>query len=235
MAFTRTMGQLVGMCKRRADKENDGQIGQTFSTEWQEMISELYGDLHAAVSQTGARYFETEADITATGAASYALPSAHMATVGVDYVLDAAGRRRELGELMVQERGYFAGQTGAACMWAFTGTNIALYPKPSSGTYKHIYVPQPTDYSAAGDGTAIDLINNDGLKFVVWGVTSIAMHKGDADQQRAMFERDAARERLVEWAVLRALTMPKRRVVRETDLGDLAYSPAAWWRQWGVA
>lgn len=218
MALTRTMGQLVGMCQRRSDKETDGQIGTTFSTEWQEMISEVYGDLHAAVAETGARYFETEATITATGATTYALPSDHLSTIGVDLVVNAAGQRRELAELMFQEHALFAGRTGVAYMFALNGTNLSLYPTPATGDYRHIYIPQPTDYSSAGNGTSVDLINNDGLKFLVWGVASIAMHKGEDNQQRAIAERDAARERLVAWAIQRALTMPKRRQVRWGDL-----------------
>lgn len=227
MALTRTMGQLVGLCQRRADKEHDGQIGQTYSSEWQELISEAYGQLHGAVAATGARYFETEADITATGASSYALPSDHLSTVGVDRVINAAGAREALYELMVQEQPAYASQTGNARAFAFTGTSIALFPSPTSGTYKHLYVPQPTDYSSAGAGTSIDLINNDGLMFVVWGVASVAMHKGADDQQRAILERDAAKARLVEWAVLRALTMAKRRVV--TSIDEIAIDRPRWW------
>lgn len=217
MAFTRTIAELVGTCQRRADKATDGQVGQEYADEWKEMLSELYGELHGAVSEVGARYFETEATITPTGASSYALPSDHLSTIGVDRVVDSAGSRVSLPELMVQERDHFAGRTGAACMWAFTGANIALYPTPSTGTYKHIYVPQPTNYSTASNSTSVDLINNDGLKFVVWGVASIALHKGEDNQERAMVERNQAKERLVEWAVRRALTMPKRRMVSDVD------------------
>lgn len=221
MALSRTMGQLIGLCQRRADKESDEHVD---SDEWKELISELYGELHGAVAQTGARYFETEATISADGSSTYALPSDHFSTVGIDRVLDSAGRRTELAELMVQERTFMLGQTGPAQLFAFTGTSIQLYPRPTTGSYKHIYVPQPTDYSSVGNGTSIDLINNDGLKFVVWGVASIALHKGEANQQRAMVERDAARERLVDWATRRALTMPKRRVVTDIDFGG----PSTW-------
>lgn len=225
MALTRTIAQLVASCQLRADKKDDDHVT---AAEWQEYISELYGELHGAVAETGARYFETEATITTTGASSYALPTDHLATIGVDYVLDSTGRRRSLDELMVQERPLFAGQTGDATMFAFTGTSIVLYPTPSTGSYKHVYVPQPTDYTAVATTTAVDLINNDGLKFLVWGVAAIALHKGEASQQRAMVERDAAKASLIEWAVRRALTMPKRRMVRETDLGDGFVSPADW-------
>lgn len=223
MALTRTLTQLIGLCKRRADKEDDAHIDDD---EWREMISEVYGELHGAVAETGARYFEAEQTITADGSAVYALPAAHFSTIGVDYV-DSSGRRTPLTELMVQERGVFSGQTGKAIMFSFTGTSIALYPKPSSGTYAHLYVPQPTNYWEALGSTAIDVINNDGLKFIVWGVASIALHKGEADQERAMIERDAAKQRLVSWAVNRALLMPKRRIVTDVELAA-ELSPASW-------
>lgn len=229
MALIRTMGTVVGLCQRRADKETDEHVD---TDEVKELISEVYGELHGAVSEVGSRYFETEDTISADGSATYDLPIAHLSTIGVDRVVDAAGRRTELAQLMVQERTVFAGQTGDAYMFALTGTNIALYPTPASGTYKHIYVPQPTDYSTVGNGEQIDFINQDGLRFVIWGVASIMRHKGEDDQLRAMRERDAARERLVAWAVQRALTMPKRRIVNEVDLdvygGGRLLSPADW-------
>lgn len=222
MALSRTMGTLIGLCQRRADMENDDHVD---SDEWKEIISEVYGELHGAVAETGARYFETEATITADGSASYSLPSDHLSTVGVDFVTDGAGHRRELAELMIQERGLVLGNTGEAFFFAFTGTSIALYPKPSSGTYKHIYVPQPTDYSSVGNGTSIDVICNEGLRFLVWGAAAIALHKAEMNQQRAMAEREVAHARLVEWATRRALQMPKRRIVNEIDI----YSPASTW------
>lgn len=225
MALTRTIAQLVASCQLRADKKDDGHVE---TAEWQEYISELYGELHGVVAETGARYFETEATITATGASSYSLPADHLSTVGVDLVLDSTGRRRPLDELMVQERDIFSGRTGDAHMFAFTGASIVLYPTPSTGSYKHIYVPQPTDLTAVAASTAVDLINNDGLKFLVWGVASIALHKGEVNQQRAMVERDAARSALVEWAVRRAMTTPKRRMVRDAELGDGIISSADW-------
>jgi len=215
VALSRTIAQLVGLCQRRSDKETDQHVD---SDEWKELISEVYGELHSTVAKTGARYFETEATISPDGSSSYSLPSDHLSTVGVDRVLNSAGERQDLIEIMVQERVAFAGRTGEAWGYSFTGTNIRLYPTPSSGTYKHIYVPQPTDYSSASNSTSVDLINNDGLKFLVWGVAAIALHKGDANQIRAIEERDRARVELTEWAVLRSLTMPKRKQVRETDL-----------------
>lgn len=227
MALSVTLGTLVTRCKQRSDQEGtDGHIGDA-NNEWKSLVSEVYGELHGAVSDAGARYFETEATITATGDASYALPASHLSTIGIDYVVDTAGRRRDLAELMVQEQVHFAGETGEAYLFTLSGSNIVFYPKPSSGTYKHLYIPQPTDYSTAADATGVDCINNDGMAFIIWGVASIALHKGEANQQRAMLERDAAKERLVMWAINRAMTMPKRRVVTDWDQAQ-RFDPADW-------
>lgn len=214
MAFTRTVGQIVELGQRRADKQTDDHVD---TEDWKGYFSELYGELHAVAVDAGARYFETEATITATGAASYSLPSDHLATIGVDFY-DAAGNRQPLVELMVQERWIFGAVTGQARLFAFTGTSIVLYPKPSSGTYYHLYAPQPTDYSSASNGTSVDLLNTHGLSFVVWGMAALALHKGDDNQQRAVMERDAAKERFTEACVRRALTMPKRRQTNHVDL-----------------
>lgn len=218
MANTFLLSNLVLRCQQRCDKEGDASID---ALEWKSLISETYAELHAVVVEPGSRYFETEATITADGSASYALPSDHLATVGVDFVIDSAGRRRELDELMVQERNDWGGQIGDAFAFALSGSTLVLYPKPTTGTYKHIYAPQPTDYSAAADATVVDLINVWGLKFLVWGVASIALHKGEASQIRALDERKRAEEQLQYWAANRALNNPKRRTrPRELYLGD---------------
>lgn len=227
MALSILLGTMVTRCQQRANRDGDGQIE---TTEWKSLISELYGELHGAVSEVGSRYFETEATLDLT---ALALPANHLSTIGVDFVFDAAGHRRELAEIMVQERTYFAGTAGPAYMFSLTGANIALYPTPTTGTYKHLYVPQPTDYSSSADATSIDFISTHGAAFVVWGVAAIALHRGESAQQRAMAERDAAKDRLVSWAISRALTMPKRRVVTHIDLGRLDdpngfWNPASW-------
>jgi phosphatidylserine/phosphatidylglycerophosphate/cardiolipin synthase-like enzyme len=68
------MVTLIARCKRRAGLVGDNSIPDT---DWQEAISEMYGELHGIVADAGGRYYETEASITATGASSYALPTDH--------------------------------------------------------------------------------------------------------------------------------------------------------------
>lgn len=229
MAYTILLGDLVTYCQQLANKVNDGQLD---SAEYKAHISTWFGRVHKTVTDTGARYFETEASVNL---AALALPSDHYQTIGVDLVLDSAGRRRELGELMVQERNIFIGMTGDAIAWALAGVNLALYPTPTTGTYKHLYIPQPTKYGSAADATSVDLCTTDGLEAVGWGVASVALHRGESAQQRAVDESGAALARLKEWAVERAKGMPKRQVIthvntRRSDIHG-AWNPAAW-RPW---
>lgn len=220
MARSVALGTLVTRARQRADREEDGSIS---TNEWKSYISELYAELHKTVR--AARYFETEATITATGASSYALPSDHLETITIDLVA-TDGTRRCLTPLLALERPRYTGLTGTAYKYALEGSNVVLYPNPSSGTYKHLYVPQPTDYSGSADSTTVDVINIDGEKFILWGVASIAQHKSDANQQRAIMERDKALSELQAWAAERMLDNPKR---FEKGPYDDSYAP---WSPW---
>jgi hypothetical protein len=227
MALSFTLGTLVTRAQQRANSIAGG--GPVETPEWKEVISEYFGRAHAAVSNCGARVFETTATLVLS---NLALPTDHYQSIGVDLVLDAAGRIRELPELMIQERGLFQGFTGEARAWALVGSALQLFPLPSTGTYKHIYVPQPTDYSTAADATSVDCMTIDGLSFLLWGVASVALHRIESAQQRAMGESEAALGRLKEWAIARSKTLPKRRQIttlggdRSNILG--AWNPASW-------
>ena len=225
MAHSVAMGTLVTRSKRRANKENDDSIE---ATEWKAMISELYGELQAVVAESGLRYFETIADIVATGAAAYSLPTDHHATIGINFLVNSAGVLRPLRELMVQERASRAGRTGEAFEYEISGTSIVFYPNPASGTYKHVYVPQPTDVSAYADGTSIDLVSVFGEKFVIFGAAALAKNKSESDLQFVMVERDKARAELSSWACLRAFNNPRRVIALDDDYGEFPFDPGDW-------
>lgn len=216
MAMSIALGTLVTRCRQRAARDVDDDLDPT---EYKDLISEKYGEMHALISEKGARYFETEATIDLN---NLALPADHLSTIGIDFVINGStGPRRPVyGPLPMQMRSYFIGLSsgGPAFAWDIEGLNLALYPAPTSGTYKHLYVPQPTDYSSAADSTAIDLINIYGRKFIVWGVAAIAQHKGSEDQQRALAEEQKARDELEYWACQRALTQPSYRVPEDMQL-----------------
>lgn len=227
MPFPVTLGELVESCQQLSNKVA-GDDGQIDAPEWKKHISTIYGRVHTTVADTGARCFETDVTLNL---AALTLPTDHRSSIGVDFI-DSGGRRRPLPELMMQERGFFSTTTGEARAWSFSGTAIALYPLPTSGTYKHLYVPQPTRYNTSADSTSVDVLTSDGLEAITWGAASIGLHRGESQQQRALEEFVAALARLKEWAVQRAQTLPKRQVITETDWNfadrNGAWNPASW-------
>lgn len=214
--------------------ENQGLISDS---EWKMLISLQYAELYALLAETGMRYFETEESIDTTGGSVYGLPEDHLSTVGVDFLVNAStGERRQLQELMVQERNFFAGVQGApeARAYALVGTNIVLYPTPPTGqTYKHVYIPQPADLSSAADGATIEMATSDGEAFLIWSVAVLALAKEESDTSLAQAEREAARERVWNWATLRALNTPRRRTVDSGPGLDGTYDPADYWGRGG--
>ena len=143
---------------------------------------------------------------------------------------------RQLQELMAQERNFFAGVVGAgeARAYALVGSNLVLYPTPPSGqTYKHVYVAQPADLSAAVDGTTLEMATSDGEAFLIWSVTVLALAKEESDTSIAQGEREAARERVWNWAMLRAFNTPRRRIVDSGPGLDGTYDPADYWGRGG--
>jgi hypothetical protein len=226
MALAIQLGALVTLCRQRAGREaGTGGDDTLDGPEWKSLIAEYYMEMHALIAGKGARYFEAEDTITASGAATYALPAAHFSTIGVEaFISGTSGPRRPVfGPIAVQERTRLMARSGPAVFHALEGANIALYPVPSSGTYRHIYIPQPTDYSASADSTSVDLINVYGRKFVIWGVASVAQHKGSESQERAMVETEKARAEIEYWAAQRALTQPNYRVPEDFDMNPLAW------------
>ncbi len=226
MGRTVSMATLVTNCLTAADLESQTVIS---SAQCKVLIDRAYRQLYGELAKPGVGYFDTEATISTTGGATYALPSDHMWTVGIDYEFDAVGHRRPLTQLMEQERVLYEGNTGqAACAYRATSTNVVLYPTPPTGqTYRHRYIPQPTDISTAADGTLIEMATLDGEEFLVWTVVYFLRDKLDLDTRTAAAEREAARVRVAEDAALRAFHNMPRRIIQE-DIEDMsAYDPGS--------
>lgn len=236
MARLLLMSDLVLRCQRRADMEFSSPI-QT--PEWKALISEQYAQLYGTVVKAGMRYFESTATITATGATSYPLPSDHDETIGIDRQLDTTGRKMQLTELMIQERNAWSGQTGDAVSYSIVGQTVVLFPRPTTGTYLHVYVPQSPDISSLADQSTVDLVTGDGEAFLIWGVAVKALSKTESATDLAIQEREAADVRFSEDVSLRALVNPRRRVVLRSPLeggwnggygdGDWSGIGGGWW------
>lgn len=220
-----TIATIVTRCKQRADRENDGHISDS---EWKSYISEVYGrDVYSTVAESGLRYFETESTVSANGSASYTEPADHLATIGIDRVIDSSGRRDTLREVMAQERSRWLGSTGDAVAYSLVDDKLVLFPNPSSGDYRWLYIPQPPDLSAASDVTNVDVVTADGEAVLLWGVTILAKGKSEEDASLAIREHARAREALAVWASLRAFSQPRIRQVMD-GYGDYDHDPADW-------
>jgi len=220
------MSELVTRCLTAADLESQTVIS---SATTKILVDRGYRQLYGELAKPGVGYFDTEATISTTGGATYALPSDHLWTVGVEYLVDSQGRRRPLTKLMRPERALYSGNSGqSACAYDVIGTNVVLYPTPPTGqTYYHVYIPQPTDISTAADGTLIEMATLDGEEFLIWTVVFYIRDKLDLDTRVAQAEREAARLRVQDDAQLRAFENMSRRIIQD-DIEDLsAYDPGS--------
>lgn len=226
MARLVELGTLVTRCQKRADKYGDPHVD-----EWKALISEKYGELYGAVVEAGLSYFVDTEDITATGATSYTSPADEMSIISIDPVVNGTiGSRGSLKLLMPQEHALWDPLTGDASRYAFSGDQILLRPKPSTGTYRVTYVPQSPDLSEAADDTDVDVINTDGEAFLIWGVAAMAKDKGEADLRFAADQSAKALDRLAKWATNRALHEPRRRYTETPDFDPLIAPNDPWYR-----
>src|ERR1041384_4018872 len=121
MARNILLSSLTARARQRWAGEGDNSIDVV---ELKALVSEFYAELHAAVSDKGARYFETEATLDLN---NLALPGDHLSTIGVDLVLSGTtGPRRPVwGPIGPSDRTYVIGLTtgGPAYFWAEEGAS----------------------------------------------------------------------------------------------------------------
>lgn len=225
-----TIATCLTRIRRRCDLENDSHVADA---ELQALLSESVGEMQMEVASAGLMYFKSEATVNLS---TFALPSDHLSTIGVGYVYDSAGRRRPLREIMEPERDAWLGRTGDAQVYILNAQTIELFPVPSSGTYKHVYIPQPTDYSDSATSTSIDFVTPDGMAFVVEATCVKALRKSETDIAGFAMARDEAKARLKEWALDRSFMTPRRTgaVGPFGPLGSLSrdpYDPGDWWNR----
>lgn len=208
-----TVLDIVGRCRARCD-EIGVDSGPIDDNGWAQFASEQYGDTYSVVAHSGMEYFEYTSSITTDGGFVYDEVADHLSTVNLSYV-DSSGQRRDLEEVMAQERSRLAGRTGDyATSFALVDDKIYLYPTPPAGqTYELRYIAQPPELTIRNfDETlmVVDVVTPDGLAMMVWGTLVKAASALEFDPTLAISEREAARQRLEEWAALRAFNQPRR-------------------------
>lgn len=207
----------------RADIENSDHISDS---ELNALISEKYGEQCGIVCDAGSRYLETTESITATGAASYAEPTDVRDDLALDY-LYSDGRRRRLTLLRPTESNAYAGLTGDAFAFTHVNDRIYLYPRPSSGSYEFVYIPQSPDLSSYADADLVDLMCEAGEAFLIWGTAAMAKAKSESSVQNELDEEAKARARLMYWAAQNAIADGRRPTAQDIEGSDV-FDPADW-------
>jgi len=221
MARTFKISALLSRARQRTDQENSDFVTDA---ELKGILSTGYAELYSILVESGMRYFESTEAITTDGSATTSLPSDFLATIGVDYC-PGSSNRRQLGELMAQERNIYAGAGGSeATAYAIVGQDLTLYPTPPSGqSYELLYIPQPLDLSEADDDDTIDVVTPDGEAFLdAYLQVEIYSKESDHDSVRgAIAKRERARERVEWWSTQRAMYEHRRPAVSHFDpMGD---------------
>lgn len=150
-------------------------------------------------------------DLTITGATDYAAPSDYLATVGLWYVDgESTIRLRQMNDieraLQVSISGVYAShyrvfELGEASGDDITQKRIELLPNPSSGTYKHVYVPALT-FSADTD-TLDDALG--WHEYIVYDVAAKIYIRDNLDPSSLVFEREKLEKAIEDEAEARYL------------------------------
>lgn len=205
--------ELIGMeLGDAADPDNDF----IDDTELNRKINAALRIWHGKVAKAVPERYEAEQVITANGASSYALPSDHLWTIGVDYEL-TSNCRIGLRRVMVQERNSFdSSVTAQAEGYRVKGSTLVLLPPPDSGTYYHVYVtaaPILTD-----DVTTVDGVNG----WEMWIVYHVALDcriKEESDITGILEQKRAIEAEMDSAAAEREAGQPSRVVDTRTGRG----------------
>lgn len=155
--MSRTVTWTNGLARIRELADIEGTSGTAYMSDAKLLAyaNASRGVWHGMVTQADPQRYATSTDITATGAASYALPSDYFATLFVEEVDGTT--RRELEHIMPRERNKWGNDTGDAEGYWVIGSTVRLVPLPSSGTYRHWYVTHAEEFSTGSD--TVDGVN----------------------------------------------------------------------------
>lgn len=224
MARSVTLAEIrtraMDRCDMLVDAAGDGYVD---TAAWSRLIDAAYTELYDLLVSSGLYYFESTATVTATGAATYALPADHYQTIGVDYVRGSDSVALEL--IGARGRNRYRATGSRAYAYRVVGATIALYPSPASGqTYLLTYVPAPASLVDAVDATTIDGVSG-WEEFLVVVAAKKARIREESDVSALVAEENQLRQRIAEMAEQREAAEP--RVIHDVyeGRGDLDSAP----------
>lgn len=149
MARSFTVGTLVTRAQRLADMENSSFVTPS---EWRAYLSASYARLYNRLASAGLAPVESTQTITGTGVATYALPTDYFATIRIDY-LDSGSRPIPLVKMSTRNEHEWdtGGTVSQACAYRIAKPYMKLLPKPSGGSYRHLYIPAAADLDEDSD------------------------------------------------------------------------------------
>jgi hypothetical protein len=119
------------------------------TAEVNDLINTAYKELYGQLIRHGMQRSETVYTVTATGAATYALPADFWALLGV-HLVDTAGRRFPLERHDHRHRPDRSFNSDAIS-YRVVNTTLELSPVPLTGSYEVLYVPLPGELTDDAD------------------------------------------------------------------------------------
>ncbi len=220
MARTFTLAQLRTKARERSDMVNSSFVTDS---ELNGYISASYAELYDLLVQSGLIYFTpTTQTITGSGSETYALPADYYGTIRVDRL--SGSDYLPLTEYMIMERHSFENSSGDATVYSPQGSNISLLPAPSGGTYRHIYIPAPSNLSS--DSDTVDGVSG-WEEFIVVDAAKKMLQKEESSTAAIERDLERIRARIEEMVQNRAWSTPRRVV----DVRGAGSRPGDWWRR----
>ncbi len=227
MAHTVTLISLRAQAREQADMANSSFWSDT---RLDEAINRSLRTWWSMVARAEPERYRATGSITATGAASYALPSDHLWTMAVEYQASSTDFL-DIPRLQFHERNRFnAGSTSAiAAGYRLVGQTIELKPSPTTGTYRHLYV---TTAPVLGDGTGGTVTSFDAVNgwedWIVFDVAGKMLIKEDSDASQCAISRDALKKEIMAAAWDRELANPRTVQDTRTRKYRRSYDPDFW-------
>jgi hypothetical protein len=186
MAIT-SVQELIERARSAADM-SDNFVTQA---EWIRWANVENRKLAAFIARTGWVLQEDVHDVVADGSAVYSVPEV-MAILGVYEMSGGRYRRLRHSDIMDGAGRIAEDIRGTAMRWRVTqnaaGTlDLHLHPRPSSGTYRVVFVPQPAPLTSEADTVNYPM---NWEEYVVYGMAKRALAKEETTNPRLESEAD---------------------------------------------
>jgi len=189
-----TLATMRTRVKQRCDQEySDSEFVTT--AELDQLINTSYAELYGLLVRHSLHRTETVYSITATGAASYALPADIFAVLGV-FRVDGTTTKAMMPRHDHRKRPDTS-VTGPAITYRVIGSSVEFIPVPTSGTYEIVYVPTPT--TVVEDDDSLDGVLG-WEEYVVVDCAIKILQKEESDTASLQRDRERLAARIVDEA-----------------------------------